>query len=98
MGSIHYNAIPKVLEPSDCLYYWTMILLNQLNLSLLIPVLEKDGSVCLVGDYRKLNEVTVPILFVMLYYTEEVCTKLDKAKILSKLDLMNGFNQVPCKP
>ncbi len=44
--------------------------------SILIPVLEKDGSVRLVGDYSNLNEVTVPIPFVMLYYTEEVCAKL----------------------
>lgn len=57
-------------------------------------MLKKDGGTPLVGNYRKLNEVTVPIHFVMLS-TEEVCVKLGKAKILSKLDLMKGFHQVP---
>ncbi len=39
----------------------------------------------------------MPVPFVMLS-SEEVCAKLDKAKILSKLDLMKGFHQVPISP
>ncbi len=83
-------AIPKALEPSV-----KSELLVLLDLDFI--VLKKDGSVRLVGDYRKLNEVTVPVPFVMLS-TEEVCAKLGKAKILSKLDLMKGFHQVPINP
>ncbi len=76
-------CIPKAFEPLDCLYYWTfsLILLNLLSLSgiAFLYLSWKRMEVCLVGDYRKLNEVTVSILFVILY-TEEIGAKHCKLK------------------
>ena len=57
---------------------------------------KKDGSLWLVQDYRKLNQVTIkdkmPLLLI-----REVIDKLKKAKYFNKLDLIWGYNNVQIK-
>ena len=54
---------------------------------------KKDGSLQLVQDYWKLNQVTIkdktPLLLI-----EEVIDKLKKARYFNKLDLIWGYNNV----
>jgi len=54
---------------------------------------KKDGSLWLVQDYRKLNQVMIkdktPLLLI-----EEVIDKLKKARYFNKLDLIWGYNNV----
>jgi len=54
---------------------------------------KKDGSLQLVQDYRKLNQVTIkdktPLLLI-----GEVIDKLKEAKYFNKLDLIWGYNNV----
>ena len=54
---------------------------------------KKDGSLQLVQDYQKLNQVTVknkmPLLLI-----REVIGKLKKAKYFNKLDLIWEYNNV----
>jgi len=56
-------------------------------------ILKKDGSLQLVQDYRKLNQVTIkdktPLLLI-----GEVIDKLKEAKYFNKLDLIWGYNNV----
>jgi len=57
---------------------------------------KKDGSLWLVQDYRKLNQVTIkdktPLLLI-----GEVIDKLKEAKYFNKLDLIWGYNNVRIK-
>jgi len=57
---------------------------------------KKDGSLQLVQDYRKLNQVTLkdktPLLLI-----GEVINKLKEAKYFNKLDLIWGYNNVRIK-
>ena len=57
---------------------------------------KKDGSLWLVQDYRKLNQVTIkdkmPLLLI-----REVINKLKEAKYFNKLDLIWGYNNVRIK-
>ena len=57
---------------------------------------KKDGSLCLVQDYRKLNQVMIkdkiPLLLI-----GEVIDKLKKAKYFNKLDLIQEYNNVQIK-
>ena len=57
---------------------------------------KKDGSLQLVQDYRKLNQVTIkdktPLLLI-----GEVIDKLKKAKYFNKLDLIWGYNNIQIK-
>ena len=57
---------------------------------------KKDGSLCLVQDYRKLNQVMIkdkiPLLLI-----GEVIDKLKKAKYFNKLDLIWEYNNVQIK-
>ncbi|CAI7782159.1 unnamed protein product [Closterium sp. NIES-53] len=48
------------------------------------------------GDYRGLNKVTVPDRYPM-QSAEEIFNKLQGAVVFSKLDLRQGFNQIPIK-
>jgi len=54
---------------------------------------KKDGSLWLVQDYQKLNQVTIkdkmPLLLI-----GEVIDKLKEAKYFNKLDLIWGYNNV----
>ena len=54
---------------------------------------KKDGSLQLVQDYRKLNQVTrknkIPLPLI-----REVIDKLKEAKYFNKLDFIWGYNNV----
>ena len=57
---------------------------------------KKDGSLQLVQDYRKLNQVTIKDKM-PLPLIGEVIDKLKEAKYFNKLDLIWGYNNVRIK-
>jgi len=57
---------------------------------------KKDGSLWLVQDYRKLNQVTIKDI-IPLPLIEEVIDKLKEAKYFNKLDLIWEYNNVQIK-
>ena len=57
---------------------------------------KKDGSLCLVQDYWKLNQVTIKDK-TPLPLIGEVIDKLKKAKYFNKLDLIQGYNNIQIK-
>ena len=57
---------------------------------------KKDGSLWLVQDYRKLNQVTIKDK-TSLPLIGEVIDKLKEAKYFNKLDLILGYNNVRIK-
>ena len=57
---------------------------------------KKDGSLRLVQDYRKLNQVTIKDK-TPLPLIGEVIDKLKEAKYFNKLDLIWGYNNVRIK-
>ncbi len=59
-----------------------------------MPVRKKDGGIRIVIDYRKLNSVTVNDPFTMPSI-DDILSQLGDSAILSKLDLLKGFHQVP---
>ncbi|QRW10290.1 Retrotransposable element Tf2 protein [Ceratobasidium sp. AG-Ba] len=59
-------------------------------------VKRKDGSLRLVTDYRKINNITIPDQFPMPLQVELV-DQVKNAKIYSKLDLRWGFNNIRIK-
>jgi len=59
-------------------------------------ILKKDGSLRLVQDYRKLNQVTIKNKM-PLSLIEEVIDKLKEVKYFNKLDLIWGYNNVQIK-
>jgi len=54
---------------------------------------KKNGSLWLVQDYRKLNQVTIKDKMLLLLIGE-VIDKLKEAKYFNKLDLIWGYNNV----
>src|SRR5258708_1372733 len=54
---------------------------------------KKDGSLCLVQDYRKLNEITVKNSY-PLPLVSNVLTHLHGAEFFTVLDLRWGFNNI----
>ena len=54
---------------------------------------KKDGSLRLVQDYRKLNQVIIKDK-TLLPLTEEMIDKLKEMKYFNKLDLIWGYNNV----
>ncbi|QRV77028.1 Retrotransposable element Tf2 protein [Ceratobasidium sp. AG-Ba] len=59
-------------------------------------VKKKDGSLRLVTDYRKINNITIPDQFPMPLQVELV-DQVKNAKIYSKSDLRWGFNNIRIK-
>lgn len=59
-----------------------------------IPVKKKDGGIRIVIDFRKLNQVTVREPFTMPSI-DDILSHLGNATVLSKMDLLKGFYQVP---
>ena len=57
---------------------------------------KKDGSLCLVQDYRKLNTVTVKNSY-PLPLISDILNRLWGAKYFTKLNLQWGFNNVHIK-
>ncbi len=62
-----------------------------------IPVKKKDGAIRIVIDYRKLNSITVRDPFTMPSI-DDILAQLGNATVLSKMDLLKGFYQVPMDP
>ena len=59
-------------------------------------ILKKDGSLWLVQDYRKLNQVTIKDKM-PLPLIGEVINKLKEAKYFNKLDLIWEYNNIQIK-
>ena len=59
-------------------------------------VKKKDGSLRLVQDYRKLNNMTIKNSY-PLPLISDIISKLSKAKYFTKLDVRWGFNNVRMK-
>ena len=59
-------------------------------------VKKKDGSLRLVQDYRKLNDMTIKNAY-PLPLISELINKLSKAKYFTKLDVRWGYNNVRMK-
>ena len=57
---------------------------------------KKDGSLWLVQDYRKLNQITINDK-IPLPLIGEVIDKLKEARYFNKLDLIWGYDNVPIK-
>ena len=57
---------------------------------------KKDGSLQLIQDYQKLNQVTIKDKM-PLPLIREVIDKLKEARYFNKLDLIRGYNNVQIK-
>src|SRR6266446_1699299 len=57
---------------------------------------KKEGSLCLVQDYQKLNKITVKNSY-LLPLVSDVLTRLRNAEWFTTLDLHWGFNNVQLK-
>src|SRR5258705_5535104 len=56
-------------------------------------VKKKEGSLCLVQDYQKLNEIMIKNSYPLLLVSD-ILTRLHNAKFFTVLDLQWGFNNV----
>ena len=59
-------------------------------------VKKKEGSLCLVQDYQKLNEITVKNSYLLLLVSN-MLTRLCNVEWFTTLDLHWGFNNVQLK-
>ena len=57
---------------------------------------KKEGSLCLVQDYQKLNKITIKNSY-PLPLVSDVLTRLHNAEWFTTLDLCWGFNNVHLK-
>jgi hypothetical protein len=78
------GIIEKVKHPTD----WC---------ALMVPVLKKNGSVCICVDLKRLNEGVKREHF-MLPNLDDISPKLRGATVFSKLDASSGFYQIPLHP
>ena len=60
----------------------------------LVPLTKPDGSTRLCVDYRRLNEKTVSDPYYM-GTLDEIVERVGQRNVLSKIDLANGYYQVP---
>ena len=98
------KAYAMILKEEEALNQW---LDEQLKARLIVEsksryvapcfyISKKDGSLRLVQDYRKLNQVTIKNKM-PLPLIGEVINKLKGAKFFNKLDLIWGYNNVQIK-
>jgi len=98
---LNAKAYAMTLKEEEALNQW---LNKQLKAGLIVKsksryaalcfyIPKKDGSLWLVQDYRKLNQVTIkdktPLLLI-----GEVIDKLKEAKYFNKLNLIWGYNNI----
>ena len=101
LKELNAKAYAMTLKEEEALNQW---LDKQLKAGLIVEsksryvtlyfyILKKDGSLQLVQDYRKLNQVTIKDKM-LLPLIEEVIDKLKEVKYFNKLDLIWGYNNV----
>ena len=98
---LNVKAYTMTLKEEEALNQW---LDEQLKVKLIVEsksqyavpcfyILKKDGSLQLVQDYRKLNQVTIKNK-TPLSLIREVIDKLKKAIYFNKLDFIWGYNNI----
>jgi len=98
---LNTKAYTMTLKEEEALNQW---LDKQLKVGLIVEsksryiapcfcIPKKDGSLRLVQDYRKLNQVMIKDK-ILLPLIREVINKLKKTKYFNKLDLIWGYNNV----
>ena len=101
---LNVKAYAMTLKEEEVLNQW---LNEQLKAGLIVElksrytapcfyIPKKDGSLRLVQDHRKLNQVTIKDKM-LLPLIGEVIDKLKEAKYFNKLDLIWGYNNVQIK-
>ena len=101
---LNTKAYAMTLKKEEVLNQW---LDEQLKMGLIVElksqyvvscfyIPKKDGSLQLVQNYRKLNQVTIKDK-TLLPLIGEVIDKLKKAKYFNKLNLIWGYNNVRIK-
>jgi len=101
---LNAKAYAMILKEEEALNLW---LDEQLKAGLIVEsksryaalcfyILKKDGSLWLVQDYRKLNQVTIKDK-TPLPLIGEVIDKFKEVKYFNKLDLIWGYNNVRIK-
>jgi len=98
---LNTKAYTMTLKEEEALNQW---LDEQLKAGLIVEsksryavpcfyILKKDGSLQLVQDYRKLNQVTIKDKM-LLPLIREVIDKFKEARYFNKLDLIWRYNNV----
>ena len=101
---LNVKAYVMTLKEEEALNQW---LDKQLKAGLIVEsksryvapcfyITKKDGSLRLVQDYRKLNQVTIKDK-TPLPLIGEVINRLKEAKYFNKLDLIWGYNNIQIK-
>jgi len=104
LKELNTKAYAMTLKEEEALNQW---LDKQLKAGLIVEsksryaapcfyIPKKDGSLWLVQDYRKLNQVTIKDKM-SLPLIREVINKLKEVKYFNKLDLIWGYNNVQIK-
>ena len=104
LKELNAKAYAMTLKEEEALNQW---LDKQLKAGLIVEsksryaatcfnIPNKDGSLQLVQDYRKLNQVTIKDKM-PLPLIGEVIDKLKEVKYFNKLDLIWGYNNVQIK-
>jgi len=98
---LNAKAYAMTLKEEEALNQWLdeqlkaglIVELKSRYVALCFYILKKDGSLWLVQDYRKLNQIIIKDK-TPLSLIREVIDKLKEAKYFNKLDLIWGYNNV----